>query len=417
MPDAAVDGDRRTTAVARPPLALVMLAFSGLTVGLSLLVGLVSADLERGEPMLGGPGWLDGWYQMDSGWYHAIATVGYSYVPGQQSSIAFFPTYPMAVRLLGAAIGDEQLAGSLLSVGCGAAFVALFARWAWSRLHREAALLAVALLLLYPYALYLYGAMYGESVFMLTALGAFLLLERRQYWLAGLVGALATAGRPVGVAVAVGLVVGTLEQLARDRRTSTDRTGLEKAGKADGPGRPTLRDLLGAVPAVRWRQAGVLLSAAGLVGWCWYLWVTFGDPLAWISVQAAPGWYQGSGPRTWFKIMYLGALVVGTPQLAAILTAQAVFCLLAILLLPRVLRTFGWGYAAYAAVVLGIVIVGTKDFMGAGRYVLVAFPVIAAGGAFLAGARRRWVRWAVLGVFALGLLTATSLYARGIAIS
>ena len=46
-------------------------------------------------------------------------------------------------------------------------------------------------------------------------------------------------------------------------------------------------------------------------------------------------------------------------------------------------RRFGWGYAAYAAVVIAIPIIGTKDFMGTGRYVLAAFPVIAAAGDFL----------------------------------
>ena len=66
-------------------------------------------------------------------------------------------------------------------------------------------------------------------------------------------------------------------------------------------------------------------------------------------------------------------------------------CLLAVLLLPRVCRLFGWGYLAYAVVVLAIPIIGTKDFMGTGRYVLAAFPVIAAAGQFLADRRRQWI--------------------------
>ena len=38
--------------------------------------------------------------------------------------------------------------------------------------------------------------------------------------------------------------------------------------------------------------------------------------------------------------------------------------------------------------VLAIPIIGTKDFMGTGRYVLAAFPVIAAAGEFLATRRQ-----------------------------
>ena len=61
------------------------------------------------------------------------------------------------------------------------------------------------------------------------------------------------------------------------------------------------------------------------------------------------------------------------------------------LLVRRVWQRFGWGYAAYTAVVLLIPILGTKDFMGTGRYVLAAFPVMAAAGDYLAGLRHRWI--------------------------
>ena len=77
--------------------------------------------------------------------------------------------------------------------------------------------------------------------------------------------------------------------------------------------------------------------------------------------------------------------MVGPWSIALLLTLQALACLAAVLLLlPRVRRLFGWGYLAYAAVVLAIPIIGTKDFMGTGRYVLAAFPVIAAAGDSLA---------------------------------
>ena len=188
------------------------------------LVLLALTNIHRGEapgPLLQGPAWLDGWFQGDSGWYLSIATGGYSYVPGSQSSIAFFPVYPLGVRGLGGLLGDVQLAGSLLGVLAGLAAVLLFARWVWQRLPRRSAILAIAVLLVYPYSFFLYGAMYADSLFLLCAITAFVLLERRWYLAAGLVGALATAGRPVGVAVVAGLVVRTLEMLAESRRAST----------------------------------------------------------------------------------------------------------------------------------------------------------------------------------------------------
>jgi hypothetical protein len=338
---------------------------------------------------LTGPSWLDGWFHYDAGWYLQIATEGYDYVPGQQSSIAFFPVYPLTMRALGTLIGDVQVAGTLLGALAGLATVLVFGRWAWDRLPRRAAVFAIAVLLVYPYAMFLYGAIYADSMFMLCTIGAFLLVDRRWFVAAGLVGALATAGRPVGTAVAVGLVVRTLEILAQDRRAAGGLVG----SVAPETERVGWRELLGAVRDVRPRQLGVLLSGLGLVAWSGYLWFAFGDPLAFVHVESAPGWDQGVGPATWFKVGYVELIQDGHYRTAALLTLQAIACLVAVLLLPRVWRLFGWGYLAYAVVVLAIPIVGTDDFMGTGRYALAAFPVVAAAGHFLAGLRSR-----VLGV-------------------
>ncbi|WP_456787288.1 hypothetical protein [Cellulomonas sp. P5_C5] len=388
-------------------------AFVAVSVALSTLLALTTIYRSgpRPAPFLQGPGWLDGWYQGDAAWYWSIASTGYHYVDGVQSSIAFFPVYPLGVRGLGGVLGDVQLAGSLLGVLAGLAAALLFARWVWQRLPRRSAILAIALLLVYPYSFFLYGAMYADSLFLLCAISAFLLLERRWYLAAGLVGALATAGRPVGIAVAAGLVIRTLEMLAESRRASaTD--AVEAPRTAVG-----WRDLVSAVRDVRLRHLGVLTAVLGIVAWCVYLGLEFGHPLAWIEVESAPGWNQGVGPRTWFKIIYAGTLIKGPWDVAAILTLQAIAVLCAVLLLRRVWRLFGWGYLAFAAVVLLIPLIGTKDFMGTGRYVLVAFPVIAAAGDFLAGVRHRWVRVAVLGVCAALLFFLTYLFGRSVPVS
>jgi len=38
--------------------------------------------------------WLEAWSWWDGAWYVDIATRGYFFVPGRQSSVAFFPAYP-----------------------------------------------------------------------------------------------------------------------------------------------------------------------------------------------------------------------------------------------------------------------------------------------------------------------------------
>ncbi|MGI8777095.1 MAG: mannosyltransferase family protein [Acidimicrobiales bacterium] len=40
--------------------------------------------------------WFEAWVHWDSEWYLQIANHGYSYKPGRQSSVAFFPLYPLA---------------------------------------------------------------------------------------------------------------------------------------------------------------------------------------------------------------------------------------------------------------------------------------------------------------------------------
>jgi hypothetical protein len=413
----------------RLPL-LAVVAFVGMVVLTSLLAW--SADhSSAGDPSaLDGPAWLDAWFHGDSGWYYRIADDGYSYVPGVQSPIAFFPAYPLAVYAVGLLLGDDwSTAAGWVTLISAAGAVALFADFVRTRVAPRTAVVAVAVLLLYPYSLFLYGSGYGDALFLLTALGSFALLERRHFVLAGLLGILATGGRPVGIAVLVGLVVRAVEMIAEERSARTARplalagvgTGRGPAdapGPVDRPGPVPLRALFSALPFVRWRQAAVLLSGAGLVAWMVYLGVRFGNPLAFVAVQEAPGWNQGSGPRTWFKVVFFGTIVKGLWANIALLVPQALACLAAVLLLRPAWRRFGWGYTAFAVVSLAIPIIGTKDFMGAGRYALAAFPVLAAAAVVLTEGRRpRWLVPIVLAVLAVGLCVATVAFARGVEVS
>ena len=58
--------------------------------------------------------WLEPWYRFDANWYAEIACAGYSYTPGEQSTVAFFPLLP-ALMAGGAAVGvDPYLVGLLV---------------------------------------------------------------------------------------------------------------------------------------------------------------------------------------------------------------------------------------------------------------------------------------------------------------
>jgi len=355
----------------------------GLLAVLTAIITAAHPVIRVDQTWLQGPTWLDGWIQFDSTWYYAIATQGYFYIPGQQSSIAFFPTYPLFVRALTALTGDAQIAGMLITATAGAGALTLFAVWASRRLPRRAAVTSVLVLLLYPYSFFLYGTMYADAMFLLTVIAAFVLLERRHPVLAGLVGVLATAGRPVGIALLVGLAVRAWEIRVSQTTQDPDR-------------RLSLRALVGGWRTLRRSDFGVFISALGLASWCAYLWLTYGDPLAFVAVEL---------------------IMQGSFRIVAVLLVQGLVCLTAVLLLHRVWKRFGWGYLAYSVVVLVIPILGSKDFMGCGRYVLAAFPVFAAAGDALVGSRYRWLRPLVLVVSSVGLLVGTLFYARGYEVS
>jgi hypothetical protein len=362
---------------------------------LFLVMGAVAPRLPEASglrlaPAFTGPDWLAGWAQWDSGWYHRIASDGYSYVAGQQSTVAFFPAYPLVVGALGMLVDDAYLAGIAVTLAAGVAVAALFATWVRPRLSSSAAWAALLSFLLFPYGFFLYGVVYADALFVAALLGAFLLVDDDHPVLAGLAGAVATAARPVGVVLVVGLALRVLER----------RGALRAAGK--------WIDWRRARPA----DAGVLLSVLGLAGWCVYLWVRFDDPFAFASAQGA--WDQGAGPATWLKFQFFEDITdLRSPGAWLLYMAHPVLTIAAACLLPRVFRRFGAGYGVYSALLIGVSAVSTKNFFGMARYLLAAFPCFAALGQVLderPGLRRLYIPAGGVGLVALTAIFGTGYY-------
>jgi hypothetical protein len=327
--------------------------------------------------------WLQGWAQWDSGWYSAIAQGTYGYVPGRQSTVAFFPAYPLAMRAVAVVVGNAYVAGIVVTVVSGAVSARLFLGWLSERMPPRSAWAALGLLVLYPYAFFLHGAVYPTALLVVAVIGSFVLLEHDRPWLAGMVGALATAATPTGVVLTAGLAVRAVE-----RR------------RARGEGRPA------------WRDAGVLVSGLGLGAFCLYQWRRFGDPLAFVAAQDA--WGQESGLRTWLKVRFFEDLraIPGRHLLPALsYLAHPALTVGALALVPRVFRRFGYGYGAFALLAIVVPALGTKNFFGMGRYLLAAFPCFAVAGELLA--ERPALARVVYPVAALGLLALTAAYSQG----
>jgi hypothetical protein len=328
---------------------------------------------------------VGGWCRFDCTWYVDIADNGYYFKPlpahptaDDQSSVAFFPGYPLVVRPVADVLGVTPLAAVLVTWLAGLLAVLLFAAWCSARLDPRRANLAVACLVLYPYGWFLFGAGYADALFLALAIGAFVLLEHDRPLLAGIAAAVASATRPIGLAVAAGLLLRAIER----RGGLPARAQLASLPRRLGvPARLDLRVL-------RRRDLGVLLAPAGWIAWSAWLWARFDDPFAYSSVQAA--WDQAEGPHTWFKIGFFGQLLHGTDVgYRAGLVIQAVLTLVALVAVPLVARRFGAAYGGYVLLSVGFGAFATKDFQGMGRYLLAAFPLFALAGSFLALRPRR----------------------------
>jgi hypothetical protein len=310
----------------------------------------------------------------DAGWYAEIAAHGYWYHPGEQSPVAFWPVYPLLIRGLTFLGVNRWVAGELLSLSCALVAVLLFRRWARHVLP-QAAETATWILVVYPFAVYLYGVMYSDATFLLLALATFVCVEEDRPWLAAFFGSLASAARPVAIALVVGLVVRIVERRRREK-----------------------------LPLALVDFAPVL-AISGFVAWVTYLQVSFGDWHAFATVQAAPGWEQGPGWHTWLKVPWFQMLFPRVAPLVAVrLVGHALATVTGLALVIPMRKRLGWGYAAYCAVALGIPAVGTKDFQGLGRYLIAGFPVFLVAASYLV-ARPAWRRaWLVTSAITLGLL-------------
>ena len=306
--------------------------------------------------------------------------------------MAFFPAYPLLMRGVGGVIDNTPLAGILITIVCGAAALVAFHRWCRDRLDPRAAATALLCLALYPYAYYLYGAVYGDALFLLCALVAFLAFERDHLIVAGLAGAVATGTRLVGLAVvsawwwACASAAGVVD---RAEAAGARRCTSAAAGSGDGC---------------------VLLSLGGLIAWSGWLWSRFGDPLVFSTVQES--WGQQAGPSTWLKLDFFRAREQHPDRFYGHgLIIQATFGLLVALSVIPVIRRFGWRYGAYLGALVVVPALGSQDFQGLGRYLLGAFPSFALAGALLA--ERPGVRRVVLPLSAVVLVIYTGMFANG----
>jgi hypothetical protein len=323
----------------------------------------------------------------DSGWYFDIASRGYYFNPNGQSSIAFFPLYPMLMRAVAWPLGGSEkmiwLAGILVS--CTAFVLALLA---FHRLtermvgDREAARRAVLYLTVFPFSFF-FSRVYAESIFLLTTVMAVSRAFDGRWWRAGLWGALATVARPNGILIGLPLACMALA------------------------GRPAARELAR-------RFAALLLIPLALAGYCAYVYTLSGDPLAWLSAQKHWGYSLGHPP--WEQLLkMIGRFTKHGLYDYFFLSAMTpyrlfhgIVALIFLGLTPAIFKRLGVAMGSYVLVSLIVPLSGSA-LEGVGRYSAVLFPAFMLMGTFTS----RRSHEAILIVSALFLALFVCLFVAG----
>jgi Gpi18-like mannosyltransferase len=304
-------------------------------------------------------------WRWDAVYYYNIAVGGYQV----DALAAFFPLFPVLVRGLSFVLGGFQLSEPFpiqeaasapliagIVVAHSAAFIAFVLLFVLTRdvtgdgATAERAVLYAAI---YPWA-YHYATPYTEGLFLAITAGAFLAMRRRQWLLAGVLVALASATRVTGVLLVIPLII----EIARAWRSGT-LSGRRSHSAA----------------------AGLLIAPLGLTAYIAYLWWRVGDPLAFIHAQAE--WdRQRTFPLT---TLYRGidyAIHRGLTADADVYARGVIHLLFTLAILGIVIVSvkhwpLSWVLYSVAlfTVVLSSPVDGPYAMHDLGRYLMILFPI------------------------------------------
>jgi len=346
--------------VARPPRSAVLTAVIGTRLPVLLLgalavtlVGTIPAPTAEALWRVSPNELANLQARWDTDFYYSIATTGYHWNPAVflHQNVVFFPLYPLLMRWGGALLGGHPLlAGTIVSLAAFAGAISVLYRLAVHELGEEKAWPVILLMSTYPFALF-YSVAYTESLFLFLTVSAFYAMRRGYLLPAALAGLGAGLTRPNGFWLALPLL-----WLATTAPVPDE--------VATGP---------------RWskgRVAACLVALAPLAGvalFSGYLYLRFGDPLAWVHGQRAWGMpLLGHGPapdpvrtpedlRLKFTevVVYIGDIVAFFVAAAAI---------------KPVARRLGIAYALWIAINI-FPPVAAHLFISVGRFTAVLFPL------------------------------------------
>lgn len=295
---------------------------------------------------------LNVWGRWDAEHYLGIATKGYS-----GTEMAFFPLYPMLIRIVGALTGNHLIAGLIISNVASFFGLLFFYKLVEHQYNRHVAQRATFYVSIFPTAIF-FSAVYTESLFFALTVASFYYIRERKWLIAGVMGYFAALTRVEGVLLAVPFFIEWMIVLFGNGRSLTQIFRDISKWPIDYIVRPIV---------------GIIIIPAGLATYMAYLWVLRGDPMYFSHVQAhwgrhlAPPWVAFS--NTIHELTH-----ATSPQTIADKSLEVAFTLLMLGVLVAGWKRLRISYLAYMALSIFIPM-STSSLMSMPRFALVLFPM------------------------------------------
>jgi Gpi18-like mannosyltransferase len=348
-------------------------------VGMQLIAPLLPISLMHGSttPTIG---WqlFSNW---DGYWYKSIAVSGYSYTGydqvnlENQSSIAFFPLFPLVTRAVMSIGLPFEVAGTVVNNLAFLGALGTLYNWVEERHGINAARWSTAVLAWSP--LSIFGTVtYTEGLFLLLTTASLQAFDKRQYAKAALWGAMATATRAYGVA----LIPTFLLVAWRDRR-----------------------------PAIAYFIA--FLTGGGLLLFSLYCAFRFADPLAFVHAQK--GWQVQTGfnGKVWWDLFTQDLLFRKGWSTAFFAVTKIVTFFGSSYLLWHLRAKLGIIAATYGFCAISMIIASGAS-LSIERFIFGIVSVSIALGLLLSG-NHKW-GYATISIFAIFLLYYSTRFAWGL---
>lgn len=284
------------------------------------------------------------WANFDGEHYLSISIFGYK---GLEQ--AFFPIYPILINFFASPF--YNLLGQLLSSTLTGLFIsnisfffALIFLWELLRIDysEKLSFRTLILMVVFPTSFY-FGSLYNESFFLLLAILSFLSVRKGKWWLAGILGGIASATRIFGILLLPAFLIEVYQQKANFKKA-----------------------------------VWIFAIPLGLGIYMFYQYLTVGDPLTFYHLQKIVGEQHQSGftllPQVYFRYIKM-LLTVDRQNLIYQTIILELIIGITFFLLPiyGYFRKIRLSYLFFAMV--GFLLPTIQgSFSSVPRYVLVFFP-------------------------------------------